>query len=387
MAAGCATYVLIGSDHSLFTGKLRVYLMYKGIPFEQMTASKDAYLQVIVPRTGVTFIPVLVCPDRTSVLQDTHAIIQNLEQRFPQYPILPSTPCQSLTSQLLELYGDEWLLLPAMHYRWSFPEQLQLLLYQFGATNSPTAPYKQQLAIGRKVSARFSSMLPALGITEASIPAIQNRFHWQLAVLQHHLEQHQFLLSNSSPCSGEFGLMGPLFAHLFKDPVPQAIIKMHAPLVANWVERVCGLSVSGQQMHQGTRAATSYMTWRAALIINWFEELPESDRQAVLGFLHTVSKVGIMSGAALSASSPANSSAVSAATQGRDKGNPGVGGSQVVDAVATFLEMRDLVKSCGVFGRVRNRVAVKPTGELGLLLMSCDAGSNVSQPAAVFSRL
>jgi hypothetical protein len=112
---------------------------------------------------------VLVLPDHTTVLQDTHAIITHLEQTLSQQqqqqqqqqqvsyqdshhhhhhhhqqqqqqpfpmlmprPLLPSTPKAAAASQLLELYGDEWLLLPAMHFRWSFPQQQQRLLYQFG---------------------------------------------------------------------------------------------------------------------------------------------------------------------------------------------------------------------------------------------------------------
>lgn len=93
-------------------------------------------------------------PDRTTVLQDTHAIISHLElslssssiaavrpatscsstqQAYPMpRPLLPSCPKAAAASQLLELYGDEWLVLPAMHFRWSFPQQRQRLLYQFG---------------------------------------------------------------------------------------------------------------------------------------------------------------------------------------------------------------------------------------------------------------
>lgn len=94
-------------------------------------------------------------PDRTTVLQDTHAIISHLElslsssiaaaspatpcsssstqQAYPMPgPLLPSCPKAAAASQLLELYGDEWLVLPAMHFRWSFPQQRQRLIYQFG---------------------------------------------------------------------------------------------------------------------------------------------------------------------------------------------------------------------------------------------------------------
>lgn len=99
----------------------------------EIVASKDVYKQVILPRTGVAFIPVLVCPDSTTVLQDSHSIMWHLEQHHPQHPVLPRTPKHRAAAMLLELYGDEWLLLPAMHYRWSFPQQHTTYMhYQFG---------------------------------------------------------------------------------------------------------------------------------------------------------------------------------------------------------------------------------------------------------------
>jgi hypothetical protein len=166
-------YILIGSQNSLYTGKLRAYLRYKGIPFEEIVASQNVYKTVILPRTGVAFIPVLVCPDgsaadstdsntssssnsssstglsldvtsrnarpasdtATVVLQDSHATILRLEQAFLAHPVLPSAPQQQLTAMLLELYGDEHLLLPAMHYRWSYPEHATYMHYQFGEWN------------------------------------------------------------------------------------------------------------------------------------------------------------------------------------------------------------------------------------------------------------
>jgi hypothetical protein len=45
-------FILIGSDHSLYTGKLRAYLIWRGLPFIELTASAELYKQVILPRTG-----------------------------------------------------------------------------------------------------------------------------------------------------------------------------------------------------------------------------------------------------------------------------------------------------------------------------------------------
>ena len=41
--------------------------MWKGVPFEEVAASRDIYMSFIVPRTGVVFVPVLASPDWTEV--------------------------------------------------------------------------------------------------------------------------------------------------------------------------------------------------------------------------------------------------------------------------------------------------------------------------------
>ena len=77
-------------------------------------------MRLIQARTGLTFIPVLLTPDDEAV-QDTSEILDALETRHPSPPLYPRTPVQSIVSRIFELYADEFMILPAMHYRWSFP--------------------------------------------------------------------------------------------------------------------------------------------------------------------------------------------------------------------------------------------------------------------------
>src|SRR3990167_2193373 len=122
---------LIGAQVSLYTGKLRCYLDYKAIPYDEIVASTEVYREVIIPRTGVQYIPVLISDDDIAV-QDTTEIIDFLEARYPTAPIYPATPKQKLMALLLEIYGDEWLVLPAMHYRWNVPKNPEFARQEFG---------------------------------------------------------------------------------------------------------------------------------------------------------------------------------------------------------------------------------------------------------------
>jgi len=234
---GADHYTMYGAEFSLYSGKLRAYLRKKAIPFVEKSPSVLTYRRFIEPRTGVRFVPVLQTPD-DQVLQDTTAIIDALEPVFPEHGVYPETPRQRLAALLLELYGDEWLLIPAMHYRWSFPADNQPFIFdEFGTMGFPWFPKFIRRRLGRKLGGRFAGFLPTLGITEATAPAIERSYQSLLAELDAHFAEHAFLLG-ARPSIGDFGLVGPLYAHLYRDPYPGRLMRERAPNVAAWVERM-----------------------------------------------------------------------------------------------------------------------------------------------------
>ena len=227
---------LIGAPVSLYTGKARAYLRFKGIPFDEVLATQDVYRSVILPRTGVRYIPVLITDDDVAV-QDTTEIIDQLELRYPEPSIYPTSPAQRLVALLLEVYGDEWLVIPAMHFRWNIAENRAFAVREFGATAAPEASADEQLALGEKLSQPFAGALSALGITERSAPAIEASYAQVLADLDRHFAALPFLLG-TRPSLGDFGLFGPLYAHLYRDPYSGRALRQQAPHVAAWIERM-----------------------------------------------------------------------------------------------------------------------------------------------------
>ena len=232
-----ADYIIYGADHSLFTGKVRAYMRYKGFNWEERLASRDVYLNIILPNVGAPIIPILETADGQYV-QDTTDIIDFLENRHPDFSVYPETPVQRLVALLLELYGDEWLLMPAMHYRWSvIEEQHDFVMTEFGRSSAPNASIEEQVAIGERISKPFSGMLPGLGVTEDTIPGIEITYLALLDQLEQHFSEFDFLLG-TRPSIGDCGLLGPLYAHLGRDPVPKALMQQRAPNVYAWVERM-----------------------------------------------------------------------------------------------------------------------------------------------------
>jgi len=230
-------YILYGGELSLFTGKVRAYMRYKGLDWEERPATRDVYRNIILPKIGAPIIPVLETA-AGEYIQDTTDIIDFLEARHTQASVYPQTPLQRLVALLLELYGDEWLIIPAMHYRWSVIEQQRdFIMSEFGRLSAPEASYEEQIAHGERTSSAFSGMVPALGITEETIPGIEATYLEFLDQLDQHFACFDFLLG-SRPSIGDYGLMGPLYAHLGRDPVPRALMEERAPNVYAWVKRM-----------------------------------------------------------------------------------------------------------------------------------------------------
>ena len=237
MSSNANQYRLFGTPFSLYTGKARSYLYKKGIPFEEIHSTLRVYQKFIIPRTGVRFVPVVQTPD-DQVLQDTTVIIDELESQFPERSVYPITPKQRLVSLLLEVYGDEWLVIPAMHYRWNFDAVNQPFIYQqFGTVISPKLPKLVRGWLGKKLGDKFRGFVPMLGINQQTIPAIEQSYTALLADLNTHFEAHEYLLG-SQPSIGDFGLIGPVYAHLYHDPYPGELMRQTAPAVAAWVERM-----------------------------------------------------------------------------------------------------------------------------------------------------
>lgn len=225
-------YSLYGAEVSYYSGKVRAYLRFKRIPFAEYLADRKAYTEVILPRVGWPVIPVLITPE-DECLQDSSDIIDELERRFPTAPITPAAPRQRLAALLLEVYGDEWLKLPAMHYRWT--KNRDWAIGEFGALTLPGGTKEEQVAQGEHIAKPFAGALPYLGVTQANGTAIEKSYEGLLAELDAHFAKYAFLFG-TRPSIGDFGLIGPLYAHQFRDPASGEIMKEKAPHVVRWVK-------------------------------------------------------------------------------------------------------------------------------------------------------
>lgn len=231
MTAGFDFYAV---EPSHFSGKVRAYLRYKRIPFSEKPADRKTYIKVLVPRIGYPIIPIVVTPEGEWI-QDSTDIIDTLEARFPEAPVYPSSPRQKLVSLLMEVYGDEWLIIPAMHYRWN--HNYDWIVGEFGRISMPQLPPPERHEAGLKISKPFQNILPSLGVTSATWSAIETSYEALLREFDLHFEQNEFLLG-TKPGIGDFGLIGPLYAHLYRDPKSGELMKKLAPAVVRYVQHM-----------------------------------------------------------------------------------------------------------------------------------------------------
>ncbi|MEM7328626.1 MAG: glutathione S-transferase N-terminal domain-containing protein [Pseudomonadota bacterium] len=227
-------YTLFGSEMSYFSGKARAYLRWKGISFTEIAPTPQVMKDEIIANIGWPVIPVLKTP-KGEYVQDTADIIAHFENLSGGQKALPATPLQLLVTFLLQLFADEWMTLPAMHYRWNKNEEW--IYGEFGKSAAPDGTLEQQYEAGKAVGQRFRSFVPMLGITPETAPGVEKAYEQFLADLSKHLESLPYLLGTRASYA-DFALIGPLYAHQYRDKHTGEHMKRTAPKVADYVERV-----------------------------------------------------------------------------------------------------------------------------------------------------
>jgi len=92
-----------------------------------------------------------------------------------------------------------------------------------------------------------------LGVDEKTEPAWQAAQHRWLGLLDAHFHRHDYVLGGA-PSLADYGLLAPLYAHLYRDAVPGFALRVFFPVLAEWVERTNGegalnARVKGQSLY------------------------------------------------------------------------------------------------------------------------------------------
>lgn len=225
---------LYGAPCSLYTAKVRSALRKQRVAFRECFASHPDYRERIQPAARNHRVPVVEFPDG-AIVQDSAEILDHMAGRG----LLGVAPSGALrvVELFIEAYADRAMLRPAMHYRWNFRAENEAFIIGEFARLVARGDTARGLETGRMLAGRMAAYLPPLGITESSIPAIEAQYLALLDRLDRHFATAPYLLGGS-PSRADYGLMGPLHAHLGRDPFPAALMQSKAALVYRWTERM-----------------------------------------------------------------------------------------------------------------------------------------------------
>ncbi len=117
-------YTLYGWDRSYFTRKLDAALIFYNASYHLERITKENQSEIRF-RAATHQIPVLHTPENW-MIADTTPIMIMLDPRFPDRNLFPEGPLGVLV-HCLEEYFDEWIARTSVHWRWSYPENHELL--------------------------------------------------------------------------------------------------------------------------------------------------------------------------------------------------------------------------------------------------------------------
>ncbi|MGB0621946.1 MAG: glutathione S-transferase family protein [Myxococcota bacterium] len=229
------TYTLYGSHASYLTACSRSYLRKKGIPFVERLPAAPRFREHVRPSSGSHRIPQLETPDG-EVIQDSTAIFDFLEARFPDPPAQPEGVRQQLASRWCEVLIDAVLGMVAWHYRWNFmDENYGFVGREFGRSFKPQGTDDEIDHYGRLIADRMEGKRKAIGVTREHFPALEALYFDVLDALEAHFTRAPYLFGGL-PSLADHVLMGPIFGHLARDPLPAFLMKQRAPRVFRWAE-------------------------------------------------------------------------------------------------------------------------------------------------------
>lgn len=228
-------FVVHGLNLSYFTGKLEAALRAKGLVY-RLQEMDTASFRALGNKTGIRQMPHLHLPGG-DILTDSGAIIDRLEADGIGEPLTPHDPATAFIDRLLEIWADEWLWRPALHYRWSFAPDASLMANRIASGMLRDVPLPLALKRRAILWRQRHTYLRQDGITKETSAAVEALYLSTLAALEPVLARRPFLIGER-PTRADVGLMGPFFRHFGSDPTPLGLMRAQAPHVHAWVARM-----------------------------------------------------------------------------------------------------------------------------------------------------
>lgn len=229
-------YLFYGLPTSMFSASTRAYLRFKNIPYVEKVPSMFTYMVTIKKHCGSAQAPVLVDPDGVWV-SDSSDIIDILEQRFPQMPVVPGTPQQKFAAYLFELWGNEFWYSTALHTRWSHPENYLVWEADMCRMLPGLPQWLRGLILRKSAQPMLNAHHKPMGLIPENIAIIDRWTEQQLDLLEAHFAEHLYLFG-TRPSMGDMGVVITLYGHMYLDPWSRRNLIDPRPNLKAWIERM-----------------------------------------------------------------------------------------------------------------------------------------------------
>ena len=217
MTENAPDYEFIGSKNSWYSAKVRACLQYKRIPYSEVCANAETIARA-KRLTGNRVYPVVVCPDGT-VLQDGCDIVEALEVRHPERPLIPVDPVQHLIATLFETVADEFLFFSGIYFRWGPENTRDWAVRSFAQICSERVADPGARQAARLKGERIAT---SIGKYVERIPTAREDLSLRISEefctrLDAHLRDTPFLLGDR-PSLADAVLMNGFYGHFYRDP-------------------------------------------------------------------------------------------------------------------------------------------------------------------------
>jgi glutathione S-transferase len=253
-------YILWGANWSLYTGKVRPYLIKKRVDYVEVCPSHPHYNDHIIPTVGYFTVPVLETPEG-EIIADSTQIMAHLDAKFPDPPLLPEDKALAALAYLIHSFGSEGLTKSAMYQRWNTSYENRL----FARSEFERTLDTDETADFFAVSMRGYLPILGIGLDHSTDVAVEQSIDVLYESLNAHFLQYPYILGGL-PSLADYGLIGPLYAHHGRDVSSSNRMKVNAPAIYRWVETMLRPPVVDQE------------TWHVPQEYFSVDELPDTLR-------------------------------------------------------------------------------------------------------------
>ena len=229
-----AEHIIIGSDESPYSVKVRAYYRYKGIAHRWRGRGEEQ--ELFAKHARLPLVPLVVMAEDRA-MQDSTPIIEAMEEAHPEPSIHPPGAALRFLSALLEEFADEWGNKWMFHMRWAREvDQVQVSeRFARGNLRGGQADEGRVRELARNIRERMVPRVWFVGANDVTAPQIEQSLADTLAMLETHLAARPYVFGGR-PALADFGLWGQIY-ECSRDPTAGAMVAK-APNVVAWIERM-----------------------------------------------------------------------------------------------------------------------------------------------------